>query len=387
LSEGQTINEAGEIEGDEIYSDIASYWFRGVMAAFQTWSSQVSDYLKGVQQFEDSGDETQLKTAANINRAEVYTVESSKNDMLPDEFLDRAEPLPEKQVPDGCLFLVMAIDVQKNRFVVQVQGYGNGGESWIVDRFSIRQSNRIDENGEPLPIDPASFSEDWDILDAMAIGKTYPIAADNNHVMKPRLTLCDSGGYAVDAKKGKTVTEKAYGFYRKLRKSGRGRNFYLIKGGSRMDAPRIKKSFPDAQKKDRHATARGEIPVYMLNSNMIKDMVKNDLDRQDVGAGYVHFPDWLPPWFYNELTAETRTPKGWVKEGKQANEAFDLVYYCKAAFLILKGERIDWDNPPSFARHFGDNPMVTLLSDATETDAPRKKKKRRSIKDIAGRLN
>lgn len=387
LSDGQTIDENGKIEGDSVYSDTASFWFRGVNATFQTWASQVSDYLKGLKAYEETGDETQLKTAANINRAEIYTLQTSNEDMVPDEFAERAEALPEKEVPEGVLFLVMAIDVQKNRFVVQVQGYGKYGEQWLIDRFSIRDSNRKGEDDEVLPVNPASYSEDWEILERMAIGKRYPIAADPSRLMGCRLTLCDSGGYAKDAKAGETVTEKAYGFYRHLKKKRKHTNFFLIKGGSRIDAPRIKKSYPDAEKKDRHATARGEIPVYLLNSNMIKDMIRNDLDRPEPGGGYVHFPDWLPPWFYNELTAETRKGNGWVKNGKQPNEAWDLMYYCKAGYLILKGESIDWDKPPAFARHYSDNPMVITDGDDEEQVKKKRNVKRRGIKDIAGELN
>jgi len=386
LSDGQTATKSGKIKGEPIYSDTASYWFRGVMATFQTWQSQVSDYLNGLKRFEETGDETLLKTAANINRAEVYTRQASKIEMLPDVFQDRAEDLGEKVVPAGVLFLIMTIDVQAQRFVVQVTGFGKHGESWVVDRFSLRESNRKGSDDEPLPMNPASYAEDWELLEKIAIGKRYVLAEDSSREMSAKLTLCDSGGYAKDASKGETVTEKAYNFYRSLRKRGKHRNFYLIKGGSRNDAPRVKKAFPDAQKKDRHATARGEIPVYMLNSNMLKDMIRNDLDRPEPGGGFVHFPDWLPTWFYNELTAETRTPSGWKKTGKQPNEAFDLMYYAKAGYLILNCERVDWDSPPKWAGHYSENPFVfTIGEEKPEPD--KKKRKRRSVADIAKRLN
>lgn len=386
LSEGQSVTARGDIVGDEFKSDTASYWFRGVMATFQTWQSQVLDYLNGLKRFEETGDEILLKTAANINRAEVYTRQASKVEMLPDEFEDRAENLGEKVVPAGVLFLIMSIDVQANRFVVQVSGYGKHGESWVIDRFSLRDSNRKGEDGEALPMNPASYAEDWELLEKLALGKRYPLADDPARVMSAKLTLCDSGGYAKDASKGETVTEKAYNFYRSLRKRANHRNFYLIKGGSRNDAPRVKKSFPDAQKKDRHATARGEIPVYILNSNMLKDMIRNDLDRPEPGGGFVHFPDWLPTWFYNELTAETRTPTGWKKNGKQPNEAFDLLYYCKSGYLILNCERIDWDSPPKWAGHYSENPFVHLIGEESEKKE-KPKKRRRNYADIAKRLN
>lgn len=387
LSDGQTIDKNGRIVGQQIYSDVASYWFRGVNACFQTWASQVSDYLKALQHFEETGDEKQLKTVANINRAEIYTPQVADGELMPEEFEDRAEDLPKKQVPENCLFLVMSVDVQKNRFVVQTIGYGKHGESWLIDRFSVRESNRHDNEGKPYPINPASYLEDWGILEKMALDKSYPLAVDPTRFMKPRLHLCDSGGYAKDADKGETVTEKAYQFYRSLRKKRKHKHFFLVKGTGRIDAPRIKKTFPDSQgRANRKATAKGEIPVWQLNSNMLKDMVRNDLDRPEPGGGFIHFPSWLPKWFYGELTAETRTQKGWKKAGKQPNEAFDLLYYSKAGYLILNGESIDWDNPPSFARHYSNNPLVSVEK-SQEIEKSKKTTRRRSVKELAKRLN
>lgn len=380
LGEGQEFKN-GQPIGELIKSDTDSYWFRGVNACFQTWSSQVIDELNGRKTFDDTGDETQLKTAANINRAEVYVSQVTHDDLLPEQFEERAEPLPKKQVPDGVRFLVMAIDCQSNRFVVQVQGYGDRGESWLIDRFSVRESNRLGEDEKPLPINPASYEEDWEILERMAIDKTYPIASNTEKHMKPVRILCDSGGYAVSAERQETTTEKSYQFYRKLRSRGKHSGFFLVKGDGRKSAPRVKLTHPDSQRSDRHASARGEIPVYRLNSNILKDMVVNDLDRPEVGSGYVHFPDWLPNWFYRELTAEQRTEKGWRKMGKQNNEGFDLMYYAKAGYLILGGEEIDWDNPPSFARHYDANPYVFNKGEKPQ------KKKNSTFEELAKRLN
>lgn len=382
VGDGQSIVK-GKPEGDLLHSETDSYWYRGVNACFQSWSSQVVDELNARKVFEETGDETQLKTSANINRAEVYIPQVTSEDLLPEMFEDRAEDLPEKQVPEGALFLVMTIDCQGNRFVVQVHGFGVRGEMWLVDRFAVRESNRLGEDGQPLAINPPAYEEDWEILERMAIDKSYPLAVDESRSMKPRLILCDSGGRAISAERGETTTEKAYQFYRRLRERRKHTNFFLVKGGTRMEAPRVKLTHPDSQRKDRHATARGEIPVYQLNSNLLKDMVANDLDRPEPGSGYIHFPKWLPNWFYRELTAESRFEKGWRKAGKQANEAFDLMYYAKAGYLILKCEQIDWDSPPAFARHYDDNPYVFTKGEENKA----KPKKKSGFAEMAKKLN
>ena len=69
------------------------------------------------------------------------------------------------------------------------------------------------------------------------------------------------------------------------------------------------------------------------------------------GPNYVHFPDWLGEWFYDELTYEERGIDGkWQKPGKGANEAFDLMVYAHALVILRGYERISWDTPPEWAR-------------------------------------
>ncbi|SUG69518.1 phage terminase large subunit [Salmonella enterica subsp. enterica] len=46
------------------------------------------------------------------------------------------------------------------------------------------------------------------------------------------------------------------------------------------------------------------MPLYLLQTNALKDRVAAALEREEPGANYIHFPDWLGPWFYEELTYE-----------------------------------------------------------------------------------
>lgn len=153
----------------------------------------------------------------------------------------------------------------------------------------------------------------------------------------------DSGGKA-------GVTERAYLFWRQARQAGYAQKLMLVKGSSRSDGPRITRTYPDATKRqDRKANARGEIPVWQLNTLVLKDSLAADLERAEAGPGYLHFPKWLGTWFFDELTAETRTPKGWQNLSNARNEAMDLMVYNYAAMLALKAERMNWDAPPAWA--------------------------------------
>lgn len=94
------------------------------------------------------------------------------------------------------------------------------------------------------------------------------------------------------------------------------------------------------------------MPVYLLQTDRLKDGIHNNLRRETSGPGFIHFPDWIGEWFYDELTYEVRGPDGkWRKPGRGANEALDLFCYCHALSVLRGYERIkNWDEPPSWAK-------------------------------------
>ncbi len=121
----------------------------------------------------------------------------------------------------------------------------------------------------------------------------------------------------------------------------------------RIDAPTIALSMPDASdRKDRKNGGKGDVPVWLLNTNVLKDAVVGDLARTDPGPGYVHLARWLldVTGFFDEYEAEKRTDKGWMNPTKARNEAFDLHGYNRGACKILKADKINWVSPPSWAR-------------------------------------
>ncbi|HEY3983580.1 terminase gpA endonuclease subunit, partial [Cedecea sp.] len=111
---------------------------------------------------------------------------------------------------------------------------------------------------------------------------------------------------------------------------------------------------------DRRAEVRGEVPVYLLQTDTLKDQLSNNLARETPGAGYIHFPDWPGEWFYDELTYEERGLDGkWRKPGKGNNEAFDLFCYAQAVAVLRGYEKIrDWEKPPAWAEPQETNPNI-----------------------------
>jgi len=349
LHEGEQIVDC-RTEGERRRTQIASYWLGGVAAAYQVWPSIVHVYLQAVLAYAQTGDEGPLRRTTNTDQGAPYLPRSVTKKRSAEDLVQRVEDWPRGLIPQGVRFLTAAIDVQSYGFVVHIMGWGIGLESWIVDRFKITASKRP-EGERFATIDPASYVEDWEVLIEEVVERTYVTAGGTE--MKPRITLCDSGG-----KEG--VTEKAYEFWRWCKRRGFRHRFRLVKGTGNLNAPRVKQTFPDAtNRKDRKA-GRGDVPVWLLNVNVIKDGIIGDLARAAPGPGYVHIGKWIDDGYFEEMTVEVRTPKGWENPNKKPNEAPDLHTYNRAACIILRAERIDWDNPPSWAAEPDEQDAVAM---------------------------
>ncbi|EFA4872737.1 phage terminase large subunit family protein [Escherichia coli] len=379
LRDGESINADGSRYGDPRRSRIASFWMEGPAAAYQTLSQLVYKLLTAEQEYETTGSEETLKTVINTGWGLPYLPRASMEQRKSELLEQRAEPVPSRSVPDGVNFLVATVDVQAGRhrrFVVQVTGYGSRGERWIIDRYNITQSLRGDSDGESQRIDPASYPEDWDVLLTDVFHKSWPLASDPSQQMRLMAMAVDSGGED-------GVTDNAYKFWRRCRRDGLGKRIYLFKGDSIRRAKLISRTFPDnTGRTGRRAQAAGDVPLWLLQTDALKDRVNNALWRDSPGPGYVHFPDWLGSWFYDELTYEERSSDGkWSKPGRGANEAFDLMVYAEALVILHGYEKIRWPDAPEWASR---ETWLECVPDSTEpsptpepVSTPVKKQKRK----------
>lgn len=387
LRDGQSIDRKGQVSGDGRRSRIASFWMEGPAAAYQTWAQLIYKYLTAEQEYESTRSEETLKTVINTDFGRPYLPQASLEQRKSELLEQRAEDVLKRSVPDGVQFLTATVDVQAGRdrrFVVQVTGYGSMGERWIVDRYNIRYSLRCDGNGESIQVDPASYPEDWDLLLTDVFEKTWPLASDPSKGMRLMSMAVDSGGED-------GVTDNAYKFWRRCRREGLGKRIYLFKGDSVRRSKLIQRTFPDnTGRSTRRAQATGDVPLYLLQTDALKDRVNNALWRDSPGPGYVHFPAWLGSWFYDELTYEERSNEGkWSKPGRGANEAFDLLVYADALAILSGYEKIKWPSAPEWARR------ETWIEDTqTETGevpspspAPKSKSKPKREKPVTEQAN
>lgn len=355
VADGQAINKFGKLYGVAPRTLIASFWLRGVAAAFTNWKKLVIMYLDATDSFESTQSEDSLKKFYNNDLGEPYYPKNADDLRLPEVIKARAEKLPEREVPADVRFMLALVDVQKNMWVVQVFGIlpGKPFDTVLIDRFDVRKSKRTDDDGERVWVKPSSYLADWDELIEHVMEKEYPLSDGSGRMMGIKMTACDSGGKA-------GVSTMAYNFYRKLKEENKHRRFILLKGESTPGHPRTRVSYPDSSRRDAKAGARGDIPVLMFNSNLLKDDLNGRLDCIQPARGMYRIPDWMPDSFYQELCAETRTLKGWEHVGSHRNEAWDLSYYCIGLCVsqFIKVESLDWNNPPGWAAEWDKNDLV-----------------------------
>lgn len=370
LKDNQSI-EDGKIIGEGPRSLIASFWLRGVAAAFASWKKLVVAYLDAEDSFQKTASEEALKKFYNNDLGEPYIPKSMTTGRDPTVLKARAEKLlagDERKVPLGARFLVALIDVQKNMWVVQIIAISPGEpfDMQLVDRYEVKKSERLDDDGERAWVKPAVYLEDWKLLIPQVMEREYELADGSGRMMGIKHTACDSGGE-------EGVTGKAYEFYRFLLAEGKAGRFTLLKGDPKPGQPRARVEYPDSKRKDMMNAARGDIPVLFLNSNVLKDSLDARLDCMVPGRGMYRIPDWLPDRFFAELCAETRTSKGWEhKQARRRNEAVDLSYYCIGLCIsqYLSLEKINWQRPPSWAAEWDENSLVRSAAEPPRFGKP-----------------
>ena len=189
------------------------------------------------------------------------------------------------------LQLLPAVDVQGGsnaRFEVQVHAVGPHMEQWLVDRFAIRDSAREGVGTEFAPVDPAGYPEDWELLTRKVVGATYRTSTEGKEI-QVLMTVVDTGGEGGRTQQGKGaaaegtsgVTHNAYAWYRSVRAAGLGDRVMLVKGASTKNAPMVRMSLVG----QRSSREKGDIPLFVLNTNLLKDAVHAGLRRDTPGPG------------------------------------------------------------------------------------------------------
>lgn len=346
LPKGTTIDAGGKISGARPMTRTASYWFVGLASPFRTIGQIAEEWVKAENVFKKTGDEELLKTC--FNTAFGFPYRPRLHGALPlaeNDLEGRREDYKLGTVPAGVKFLTAAVDVGIRRFSIQVDGWNEDAESWLVDRIEVT------EEATGAELDPANVAAHWHQLQGLLIGKVYPLAADPGRGLPIANVAVDTGGAAGEDAAGdptEGVSGQAKEFARKLFAAGLDAwRLTLVKGAAARTAPMLPKS-PTWETDDNGKRLKNAVPVYVIGQHALKNMIDNRLRLTKPGPGYRHFPADPPVGHFAEMTAERKKKGRWIRTG--ANESWDLTVYNELARQRLRPERIeDWEHPPAWA--------------------------------------
>lgn len=215
-----------------------------------------------------------------------------------------AEADQASEVPSGIGILTAGVDVQDDRLVVAVKGWGAGEESWLV-AF------------EEFFGDPGQQSV-WDQLDTFL---RTDFKHESGRTMAIATAFVDSGGHH---------TDEVY----KFTKARAMRRVFACKGSSEGGKEILAKFTQNNSYRAR---------LYTIGADTAKDRIFSRLQIPAPGAGYIHLPEWCEEEYLEQLTSEKRVTRyrrgrGMVREyvkTRARNEALDCEVYGLAALYSL----------------------------------------------------
>ncbi|MFY0619031.1 MAG: phage terminase large subunit family protein [Shimia sp.] len=371
--------------GDVRRTDRLSYWLDGAAAAFASWSELVTQELQAQAQFDKTGDEEALKTAANTGRAQPYLPRgvTSENEVTLQGLKDKAEGVetPKGVAPAWTRYITVSVDTQGTSWDVGVTAWGGNGRHQPIDRFEvIAPPEGAPRDAEDRSVKPFEIAEDWEALAPLA-NRVWPVEGTAFGLR--------AASIGVDLHGGGSTTENAYRFYRGRRSAGQDELWFLTRGHGGKHQDRIWLKAPERVSKQsgRRRRVAKDIEILNMATDRLKDAVSTSLIMVEDGQNKCLIPMWMPEPKLVELTAERRGEKGWEKRpGMVRNESLDHLVQARALHLNLGGEKIDWDRPPKVARPGMENLNAVAIDqpatsedggDLVAVEAPREVKKRR----------
>ncbi|MDR0809733.1 MAG: phage terminase large subunit family protein [Gemmobacter sp.] len=276
------------------------------------------------------GNDAALKTLKNTVLGETWQEKGEAPDWQ--RLYERREDWHLGEAPEGVLILTGGADVQRNRIEIDVWGWGENLESWLVDHVVLEG----DTAREYV----------WGDLTEFLV-ETWP------HAGGARMALARM---AIDSGDGAT-TDAVYGWCRKM---GHGQ-VIAVKGVGGFDrsTPVDGPTYVDVTeggRKFRRGVRLWKVAGAVFKSEtyrLLRLAAPTDEEIADgTGwpAGFVHIPKGTTAEWTKQLTAEQlmtiKTRQGFQrlewKQTRDRNEALDCRVYARAAAWLMGMDR--WDD-------------------------------------------
>lgn len=286
-------------------NELASPW--------KHWEEIIEDFREAYREWKENGDIQKLKVWVNTSLGETW---EEKGDAADEDVLLKRRERYTADLPDGVLLVTAGVDVQDDRFEVEITGWGKGYESWGILYRKI----------------PGDLEKEqtWEKLEKFLEMELY---FENKNSLLIACTCIDTGGH---------FTAEAYKFLKKMER--KQKLIFGIKGMGGEGIPLVNKVSTNNIEK---------VKIFLLGVDSGKEILMARLKTADEGPGYCHFPinadRGYDESYIKGLSSEQRVIQlkdgrpvlKWVKKSSGTrNEPLDLRNYSTAAAEIL---RPDWD--------------------------------------------
>jgi phage terminase large subunit GpA-like protein len=276
------------------------------------WSTLADEYIRA------GNDPTKLKVFVNLRLAQTWKgAEVLRGDLEADRLLQRTEPY-DVEVPAGVTYLTAGIDVQDDRLELEIVGWGAGEESWAIAYLV-------------LPGDP-SGPQLWEDVERV-LRAPYTGGERAHHI---QAACIDTGGHH---------TLSVYAFCN----AQIARRVWAIKGAADQAAG-IWPKRPSQNNKLK-------TPLYIVNTNAIKETIHERLAIEPPGPGSMHFPAGCDSDYFAQLLgqrlrkeyARGKLRKTWVDKRNVRHEVLDCRALAYAALHGLYAARFRLPKPEEVA--------------------------------------
>ena len=290
-----------------------SFHLNEMASPWRKWEEIIEDFKKANKELKENGNVEELKAFINTALGEPWEIKGKTADES--TLLERREEY-KADLPNGVVLLTAGVDVQDNRFEIEVVGWRKGFESYGILYKTIF-------------CDPGKESS-WNTLEEFLETEFH---FENGNGLLIAATCVDTGGHH---------TDDCYKWLKVMEK--KQKRIYGIKGMGGAGIPLIYKESRNTKNKVR---------IFILGVDSGKEKILTRLSVAEAGPGYCHFPS-NKELGYNEtyikgLNSEqlvTKMVKGrvkseWVKKSGTRNEPLDVRNYATAAAEILNP---NWDS-------------------------------------------
>ena len=301
-----------------------SFHLSELASPLATWEEIIEDFKDAMEQVEKFHDTEDLKVFINTTLGECWDETELDGEGADEETLGKRAEHYDADIPDGVLLLTAAVDVQKDRFEIEVRGWARDYETWGIYKTELYGDLEKKKAWEEL-------EEYLKTTFYFADGRELNIAA----------TAIDTGG---------CYTNTVYKWIKYMKK--KGKRVYGIKGYAQKEGIKLVHKRTKVDIKEQAANGKEVVvdstEIWIIGVDAGKEDITRRLTIEESGEGYCHFPSnggrGYDREYYKGLTSEHKIDKKvrgvmkkvWVKKSGVRNEPLDLFNYNYAACEILR---------------------------------------------------